>query len=366
MRLAFLILLLIHGTIHLVGFVIAFYSTKIPMQALGISKPIGTLWLIAFVMFVVTASQFFTNKKWFYIAFIAVCISQILIIMVWKDAKYGTIANTIILLVNISAFENFRFNKMVQKESATLFDKIEINTASVILEKDIQHLPEIVQKWMKNSGVIDKNNIASVRLKQKGLLKIKPNGKWMPFRAKQYFNLNTPAFIWSAKINNNSTVYALGRDKFNNGKAEMLIKFLGVIPVVDEVENYKIDSGTMQRFLSEMCWFPSAAINNYLQWEHVNNTSAKATFMYKAQSVSAIFKFNNEGEIICFETSRFFGGEPDSKKEKWVVDIVDYKTFNNYKIPYKCKVTWQLKDGNFNWLNLEITDIEYNISEPYK
>ncbi|MFD2724656.1 DUF6920 family protein [Hyunsoonleella rubra] len=366
MRLAFGILLFIHGAIHLIGFVTAFYSTKTPMQVLGISKSIGTLWLITFILFMAVAPLFLTNKKWFPLAFIAVGISQILIIMAWNDAKFGTIANIIILLVSISACGSHKFNKMVKEESATLINNVVPDNSSEILEKDILHLPKVIQKWMRNSGVIGQTNITTVRLKQKGQLKLKPGGKWMPFTAVQYFNCDNPAFIWIAKIDNNSIIYTLGRDKFKNGKAEMLIKFLGSIPVVSEAQNPKIDSGAMQRFLSEMCWFPSIALRSFISWEAIDNTSAKAILTVEDKSVSGIFTFNANGDLVSFETDRFYGGAPESKKEKWLVNILDYKTFDNYKIPNKCSVVWQLKAGDYNWLNLEIIDIDYNVSAPYK
>lgn len=366
MKLVFGILLIIHGLIHLIGFTKTLFSTKTTMQVLGIPKPIGTLWLIVFVIFMVSAALFFTNKKWFYFTFVAVCISQILIILAWNEAKFGSIANAIVLLVSITHFASFRFNMMVQKESASLFEKTQKTNDDLVSEKDILHLPEIVQKWMKNSGVIGIPKINLVRLQQEGQLKNKPNGKWLPFTAKQYFNTNPPAFVWSAKIKNNALTHILGRDKFYEGKAEMLIKIWGIIPVVNTANNLKIDSGSMQRFLAEMCWFPSAAINDYINWEYINDTSAKAIFTYKSQSVSGIFKFNAQGDIISYETDRFYGGKSDSKKEKWVIDMIDYKVFNHYKIPYKCKVTWNLKDGDFNWLKLEVVDVDYNISEPFK
>lgn len=58
--------LLIHGLIHLRDFINAFYSTEINQPTLGISKPIGSVWLIVFILFVVSASQFLTHKKWYY------------------------------------------------------------------------------------------------------------------------------------------------------------------------------------------------------------------------------------------------------------------------------------------------------------
>ena len=365
MKPAFGIFMIIHGLIHLMGFTKAFFSTKMSMQVLGISKPIGTLWLVTCALFMVSATLFFNNKKWFYLVFVAVCISQILIILAWKEAKFGSIANVIILLVAISHFADFRFNMMVQKESVSLFEKIVRSNEDVVSEKDVLHLPEIVQKWMKNSGVIGRPKINSVRLQQEGQLKNKPNGKWVQFTAKQYFNTREPSFVWSAKIQKNSLLYILGRDKLNEGNAEILIKVWGIISVVNEVDNFRINSGSMQRFLGEMCWFPSAAISDYISWEYIGANSAKAIFIYKSQSVSGIFKFNAEGDIISFETDRFYGGESDSKKEKWVIEVIDHKVFESYRIPYKCKVTWRLRESDFNWLSLEVVHIDYNISEPY-
>jgi hypothetical protein len=95
------------------GFVKAYFSTEINKQILGISKPVGALWLLSFMLFIAVSATFLNNKKWFYIAFVAVCVSQILIIMAWKEAKFGTIINIIILLVAISAFVNNQFHKMV-------------------------------------------------------------------------------------------------------------------------------------------------------------------------------------------------------------------------------------------------------------
>lgn len=365
MKLGFGVLLLIHTVIHLTGFAKAFYLTETTKQALATPKTIGALWGIVFVLFMVTSSLLFNHKKWFYIAFIAVCFSQILIIMAWEDAKLGTFANALILLVSIAAFGKHKFNTMVAKETAVLFESVKTNDTSIITKKDIAHLPEIVQKWMINSGTLNNSNIVSVRLKQSGELKTKPSGKWMPFTAKQYFNTNNPSFIWSTHVKTMPLINMLGRDKLTNGKGEMLIKLGALIPVVNASGNLKINSGTMQRFLSEMCWFPSAALNKHITWEAIDNTSAKALLTLNNKSVSGVFKFNAKGDVLAFETDRYFGADKRAKLEKWVIKMIDYKVFRGYKIPYKCEVTWQLKDGDFNWLKLEITDLEYNISNPY-
>lgn len=68
----------------------------------------------------------------------------------------------------------------------------------------------------------------------------------------------------------------------------MEIKALSLIPVVNSTGK-EIDQGTMGRFLAEIVWFPSAALNNYIQWEELGNYSAKAILNYGDLSASGIF-----------------------------------------------------------------------------
>ena len=367
MKYVFIFILLIHGLIHLMGFVKAFAFAEIDQLSQHISKPMGLLWLLTFILFIVTTVAFITKKEWwFVVAIITMIISQILIIIYWKDAKFGSIANLIILLISTSAFGNYRFHKMVQKETKELLAHAAISNNAIINHKDILHLPKIVQRWLQNSGVISKERITSVRLKQKGTMRTKPESKWMPFEAIQYFNVENPSFIWTANVKAMAIINMVGRDRFANGEGEMFIKLASLIPVVDEGGNHKINSGTMLRFLSEMCWFPSGALNDYISWKAIDKTSAKAIFTYNNQSVSGVFLFTEEGNLVSFEALRYYGGGKDATLEKWFVETITYKEFNGITIPDKSKVTWKLKEGNFHWFNVEIINIDYNFTELFK
>ena len=314
MKFVFGFILLLHALIHVMGFAKAFQLANINQLTQSIPKPIGMLWLFTALLFVVTLILFLLKKEWwFIIAIVAVIVSQTLIILFWKDAKFGTILNIIILLVSISTYGNYQFNKMVQKESKQILQNSQVENLPVISKDDINHLPKTVQKWMKNSGAIGKEKIVSVRLQQTGTMRTKPESKWMLFTAKQYFNVENPAFIWTTKADAMPIINMVGRDKLYEGEGEMLIKLGSLIPVVDEGKNDKINQGAMIRFLAEMCWFPSAALNDYIFWEIIDDTSAKAILTINNKSASGVFTFSTEGDLVSFEAERYYGGKNNSK-----------------------------------------------------
>jgi Ca2+/Na+ antiporter len=298
-------------------------------------------------------------------AFLIVAICQVFIIIYWKDAKFWTILNLVALLFCVATYGRYTFNTMVRKEIKELFLNTNQLTTTIVTEKSIVHLPVIVQKWLRSSGVVDKENVYSVKLKQKGKMRTKPDGKWMPFTASQYFNIERTSFVWTAKIKAMPLLGMYGRDKLVNGEGAMLIKLAALISVVNEGENYQIDSGAMIRYLAEICWFPTAAIHPSIVWKTINVTSAKAIFTIGNIVVSGIFNFSEKGEIVSFEAERFYGGTKEATLEKWYIEMVSYKDFNGITIPNKSNVIWKLKEGDFHWLTLEITDIVYNTAKMY-
>lgn len=361
MRTAFLLILFLHGIFHILGFLKSYHLAEGLQPFPDIPKSLGNLWLFCSILFLAVFILMIFNKAWWaFFAIAAVLLSQALIVLFWQDAKFGTFLNSIILLVSITAMGKFQFDSMVQKEAKELLSNIPVITNAKIVKDDLAHLPEIVQKWMENSGVVGKQKIVSVRLTQKGEMKTKPDGTWMQFTAEQYFNLENPAFIWVAEVIPFPGIHLSGRDKFYDGKGEMLIKLLSLIPVVEEGNNEKMNSGTMLRFLGETCWFPSAAFNQYITWEAVDANSAKATFSLNNKKVTGLFTFTKTGKLKSYEAERYYGAGKEAQKEKWLVEVESYKEFEGIKVPNKSKVTWKLPEGDFNWLNLEITELEYN------
>ncbi|MGD9899445.1 MAG: DUF6544 family protein [Calditrichaceae bacterium] len=363
----FSFIVIVHALIHLLGFAKAYNFGSIQQLTKVISKPMGMIWLFTFLLFVITVLLFWMNKNmWPALAIISVIFSQILILTVWSDAKFGTVANIIVLAAALPALGNIQFNNMIEKEQKELLGSVAMDAGTIVDSTGINHLPVIIQKWFKFSGVINKPKAVFVRLKQQGEMKTKPDGKWMSFKADEYFDARKPSFIWVTRVWMMPLIYLNGRDKFKEGEGEMLIRLLSLVNVVNEGHNEKMNTGAMLRYLGEVCWFPSAAINDYMNWEEIDSLSAKAIMTYKNRSVSGVFTFKDNGEMVSFQADRYFGGGADAKLEKWLVEMVEYKEFDGYRIPNKCKVIWKLNEGDFTWLDLEIVDLDINTFQLYE
>lgn len=99
MKIAFIFVTLLHGLIHLMGFAKAFQLMDIEQLTVPISKTTGLFWLFTSILMLTSAAAYMLKTEWWWIiALLAVAISQMLIFMSWQDAKFGTIANLIILV----------------------------------------------------------------------------------------------------------------------------------------------------------------------------------------------------------------------------------------------------------------------------
>lgn len=273
------------------------------------------------------------------------------------------ILGAIALVTAVSFFASLQFDKNVDREVREFFGVVE-NKGDIIQWADLEGLPPVVQKWMEQSQVVGKERIVAVRLKQKASMRIKEGGPWMPAGVQEYFRVDDPGFIWKARVNMAPLLYFAGKDKYEEGRGHMLIKFLSLVKVAD-ARGKEIDQGAMLRYLAETVWFPSAVLSNYIKWEEVDANSARATMTYGGVTASGLFTFNQKGEVVNFVARRYGDFNGRYLMKTWVINIREHKEFNGIKIPAAGEVIWKLETGDYNWYQFEIEDIEYNKPAGY-
>lgn len=133
MKITLIIIITLHGLIHLMGFIKAFSFAEVQQLSRYISRPLGIIWLITAILFFLVAVLIIMNKSWWsFFAIAAVILSQTLIFIFWSDAKFGTILNIVVLIAAVQALGSYQFNKMVDKEVR----KVVIINPAPVLERD--------------------------------------------------------------------------------------------------------------------------------------------------------------------------------------------------------------------------------------
>ncbi len=364
MKAVFLTIVFVHGLIHSLGFIKAFGIRDIKALSASISKPIGLLWLSALGLFMLFGLGYLLNSKniW-WLGLFAALLSQILVFLYWKDAKFGTLPNILVLLAVLLSYSEASFSALFENERKTILASASAQSTITLTEVDIESLPSPVKKWLINCGAVGKNKTCNGKITQKALMKLKPGQKnWYAATALQYTVIDQPAFIWKVQVKANPWMWFLGRDKFQKGKGTMMIKLNSVLKVVDE-KGAKIDEGSLQRFLGEIVWFPSLAISPYVTWKPIDSNSAEASMSFNGTKGRGTFFFNDKGEFVKFSALRFQGNEPNAGRKEWILNVNGYKTFEGIKVPSMLNATWKLDNGDWTWLEMEIIDIDYDVHD---
>lgn len=359
MRIALLILVFIHGIIHLFGFMKAFGLSEMQQLTQAISKPAGIVWLLAFALFVLAGLLFaFKNSSWWLFGFIAVVVSQALIIYSWQDAKFGTIANVIILIACVIGYGTWSFYNKFQNDVKTALQQKEYFQNSLLTETDIQLLPEPVQKYLRYTGSVGKPKVNNFKIEFTGKIRKDEQSEWMPFTCEQYNFLQTPTRLFFMKAKMKGLPVG-GYHCFKNGAASMDIRLFSIFKV-QYMAGAEMDLSETVTFFNDMCVAaPPTLIDARIKWLAVEGNKVKASFTNNNITVSAWLYFNDKGELINFISEDRYAGDT-GKQYPWSTPLKDYHETNGYKLMGNAEVIYSYPDRDLCYGTFELTGIKYN------
>ena len=357
----FAFILLIHGLIHFMGFAKAYNYGNISQLTKYISKPVGSLWLITAILFITAVLLFLLKKEsWPYIAIIAAFISQILIITVWKDAKFGTILNIIILFVAIASYATYHFEKEFKADLKGHLAKTNFPNNDLLSEADIATLPNPVQKYIRYTGAVNKPKVKNMKIVFDGEMRDK--GKdFFKFTSVQYnfFDEPTRLFFMKAKMYG---VPVPGYHCYQNERATMQIKLLGLFNVVN-IKGIEMNKAETVTVFNDMCLMaPAALIDKRIVWTAIDSLSAKANFTNGRNSITAVLYFNEKGQLINFISDDRYAVN-EMKQYRFSTPVKDYTEMSGRNIWKYGETIWHYPDGEFVYGKFTLKSIEYNVKE---
>jgi hypothetical protein len=257
--------------------------------------------------------------------------------------------------------EQKAMNRTRQNEALALLQQSEPAPPVLIRDAHLTGLPEVLQRYLRYAGVVEKAPIRTVRLKQHGFMRTQPGQKWLPLVAEQYFTTTPPAFLWSCTMRPFPLAWISATDRFTGGHGRMVIKLLSFI-TVGKAHGPEMDQGELQRYLAEMIWFPTAWLSAAIEWQAIDASSVQAMFRAPGVTGSVVLHVNEHGQLTHVTADRYKEAQGRYLLAPWSGQCTEYQDVEGMRIPTRIAITWQLASGEFTWFRVKLTEIEYNQS----
>lgn len=362
MRIIFLMLIAVHGLIHLLSIAKALELLDVKQPTLPISKPFGVAWILGFIFFAAAVIMIaFKNSNWWLCGFIAVLISQVLIIFFWHDAKFGTIINVIIFIASNIGYGTWNYFSKYQTDVKIALYQGSNFPNSILRETDIQYLPEPVKKYIRYSGSIGKPKVNNFRIESTGKMRKNEQSEWMPFNTEQYNFLKTPTRLYFMNALMKHLPVA-GYHSYKNGVAIMDIRLLSMFKV-QYWEGEEMNISETVTFFNDMCCMaPATLIDNRIKWLEVNVNKVNASFTNNHLTIFAWLYFNDKGVLENFISKDRYDYDA-GRKLPWATPLKDYKEINGYKLARYADAIYKYTDKDFCYGTFNLNNIEYNCKD---
>ncbi len=360
MKYAYILLFILHGLIHVIGFAKAFQLAEVKQISQAISRLDGSLWLLTTVLCGLTAILIiFKSNYWWSLGIIAIFLSQYLIISCWKDAKFGTIINVVLLIPVLIGYFSFAYENYYRKEVNFLLSTSIPNQQDLLEESDIEHLPDAIKRYIRYTGSIGKPKVQNFSIHFSGKIRRNEESEWMPFMSEQNNFMASPARLFFMKARMKGLpVY--GYHCYKNGKAFMDIRLFSLFKV-QYMDGHDMDVAETVTFFNDMCCMaPATLIDPRISWKETGPQSVHAVFKNNAIAISAELLFNEKGELINFISGDRFNAEAGSKMP-WSTPLKNYKNYNGYRLASYADAVYTYPENEMTYGNFELVGIQYNL-----
>lgn len=269
-------------------------------------------------------------------------------------------------LISLASWWSVRrnFEARLQSDIGQLFLEARLQPANVVTQSMLDDLPVPIRRYLQHAGIVGKPIPHTVRLKQRGRIRPDPQRGWMPIDAEEVYSVNPPAFVWVATVTLGGVPLLRGRDMYRGGKGNMLIRLGGLVDVVNAAGD-AITQAALMRYLSEIVEFPAAFLCDNIRFEAVDQNRARVTLSDCGRSVSGTICVDDEGRLTDFIAQRYLYRNGAQELRTWSTPITSYGVFEGLRLPSGGKAVWKLPDGDLEYVDVAISDVQYDAATPY-
>lgn len=216
--------------------------------------------------------------------------------------------------------------------------------------RELEGLPAPVQRYFRAVLTDGQPIIAAATIEMTGTMNMSATGEqWKPFTSQQRVVTRKPGFLWDAQVVMFPGLPAHVEDSYIAGHGRLIAKMFGLFTVADSQGEGEIARGEFMRYFAESPWYPTALLPSQgVQWEAVDDVSAKATLIDGPIALTLLFRFNDAGLIASVRAeARGAGVGKDGAMVMlpWDCALSDYQPQGGMMIPMTGEAAWVRPEG---------------------
>ncbi|MCR5095049.1 MAG: hypothetical protein K6B72_13860 [Lachnospiraceae bacterium] len=231
----------------------------------------------------------------------------------------------------------------------------------VFTAADFEDFPAAVRKYIENSGYIGKRKMNFVRIEYRdvGFCQGR-NGPKLTIDYTQYDYAAKPdrmALIESSMFG----IPFQGYDYYHDGRGGMKGVIAKLFTLFDQTGE-EMDRACLVTFLAESMFVPTALLQDYIVFEEISEYRVKAAITAYGQTVSGIFTFNEDYEMVSFSTNdrAVVGTDGTVEYVPWSAVCSNYEIgADGINRPTGFQAIWNYEDEDFVYFDGIISSITY-------
>ena len=364
MKIGLAVLLVLHGLTHLLGPAKAFGWATVSQLRQPIAPAGGVLWLIAALLLVGAAIALLLGTPWWYLALPGVVLSQVMIIQSWGDARFGTLANLVIVVPALIMALDARpgsFRSRFATDSALLRAR-PVRPSSNVTEADLAALPPLMQVYLRRSGAVGRPHVHSMRVVFAAEMRSGPTAPWMAATATQYEFFNPPARLFHMNASRAGIPFDVYH-RYVDGAATFQVRIAGLYPMVNQHGPAMTRAETVTLMNDILVMAPAAVLDLPFTWTTLDARAVRAGFSNTGFTVSATLTFDEAGDLVGFvSTDRWLQDESGARDVPWSTPIAAYAIVNGIRVGTRGDANWIAPAGEWTYGRFTIREIAYNVA----
>jgi hypothetical protein len=220
------------------------------------------------------------------------------------------------------------------------------NDTSTVTDADLAGMPEVVQRYLRFMGVLDRPRDWSFRARFVGRFRLRPRLGWMPAEAWQYNSGLAVARVFVMRLRFAGVVPMVGSDTYLNGHGRMLGKLLDRIVVADG-EGSEFDIGELTTYLNDaVLMAPSMLLGASTSWNAVDDGSFDVSLTDAGRTVTGRVFVDERGAPYDFSTTDRYTDLPGTMvRAEWRTPVRGWEFIHGQAVPSRVEAVWHLPDG---------------------